>query len=194
MGHETPIAAKVASQFEVEPQGLALVAQGGGSLQALVVQVVAPSPEGEGENAGHRRAAVRQDQSLGEDLFCGQVAAARGRPPQGSAEGRQLTPEPLFLRIAMGWSRRRQQGSQGVCLGMGKVRAVDSRDTVALGDGQAGGLHRFQLAVRRSEAHSARARERADTPAGPVGPEPPKKLPTSAARHQVVEHESSLLD
>jgi hypothetical protein len=77
---------------------------------------------------------------------------------------------------------------------MGEVRAVNGRYTIPLADGQASGFHGFQLAVRGGEADAARARECADTPAGPVGPEPAKKLPTSATRHQVIEHADSLSD
>jgi hypothetical protein len=94
----------------------------------------------------------------------------------------------------MGERCRRQQGRQDVCLWMGEVGAVNGRYAVALGDGQARSFHGFQLAVRRGEAHAGRACECADTPAGPVGPEPAKKLPTSAARHQVVEHTTTLSD
>jgi len=71
---------------------------------------------------------------------------------------------------------------------MGEVCAIDGRYAIALGNGQTSRLHGFQLAVRGGKAHAARARECAYAPAGPVDPEPSKKLPTSTARHQVVEH------
>ena len=91
------------------------------------------------------------------------------------------------------WSRL-QQGRQDVCLRMGEVRAIDGRYTVTLGNGQTSRFHGFQLAVRSGEAHAARARECADAPADPVNPEPSQKLPTRAARHQVLEHTTSLSD
>jgi hypothetical protein len=77
---------------------------------------------------------------------------------------------------------------------MGEVRAIDGRYTVALGNGQTCRFHGFQFAVRGGEAHPARARECADAPAGPVGPEPPKKLPTCTTCHQIIEHSASLSD
>ena len=61
---EALIAAELASQLEVEPQGLPLVALRRRSLQALIVQLVALPPEGDGQNAGHRRTVVRQDQPM----------------------------------------------------------------------------------------------------------------------------------
>ena len=72
------------------------------------------------------------------------------------------------------------------------VRTVDSRDAVTVGDGQTSGSHGFEFAVCRGEAHPGSAGECADTPPGLVGPQPPKKLPPRAARHQVVEHGVSL--
>ena len=192
--YEAPITAELAGQLEVEPQGLTLVPQRGRPLQALIVQPVALPPEGDRENAGHRRAVVRQRQPIRKNLLRRRMSPCLRRAAERSAQGRQPPPEPLLCRSAMGGRCRRQQRRQDICLWMGEVRAVNRRYTVALGDCQSSGLHGFQFAVCRGEAHAASARECADTPADSVGPEPAKKLPTRAARHQVVEHRTSLSD
>jgi hypothetical protein len=45
---------------------------------------------------------------------------------------------------------------------MGDVRAIDGRYSVALGEGQTGRFHGFQLAMRGGEADATRASECAD--------------------------------
>src|SRR5439155_1230688 len=107
------------------------------------------------------------------DFSCATVRANEPRPPEKKgrkAVRRRSPPEPLLLRITMATWSRLQQGRQDVCLRMGKVRSVDGRYTVTLGNGQTGRFHGFQLAVRGGEAHPARARECADAPADPVNP------------------------
>ena len=100
-GAPAAIAAELASQLEVEAQGMALVPLRGRTVQPLIVQLVTLAPEGDGQDTSDRRALVREDQSLARTSSRAN-GGLWGRSPERCAEGRQLAPQLLIVGSGMG--------------------------------------------------------------------------------------------